>query len=115
MSELTMDELTKRGEAVLKHYGKKGMKWGVRSSLSETYNPGLSKSRTTAIKKARSNVEVQKTKIKSSRTPETKAKRTRALKEDPNYVAARLRTRGEKAAGAVLSVAGTVSYFALAT
>lgn len=100
-------------QEVIQHYGVKGMKWGVRAAASGEVNPALGRNRTTAIKKARASVDSQKAKIKTTSDPVVKKQLKTNLEQDPSYVAARLKTRGEKAVFTALSLAGSVALVAL--
>ena len=96
----------------IEHYGVKGMRWGVRSATNAAV-PHLSNSRTRAIKTARSSVTSKEAKIKATTDPTKKSQLKKDLKQDPEYVAARLSTKGESAARKVLAVSGVVGYIAI--
>ena len=112
-SDEDMRRVADSGEQALAHYGVKGMKWGVRAAASGEVNPALSRNRTTAIKKARNSVDSQKAKIKAATTKSEKKELRTKLEQDPSFVAARLKTRGEKVAMTSLTVVGAIGYSAL--
>lgn len=98
---------------VLAHYGKKGMKWGVRNAekrMSKPTNDQILDARTRLASAQRQiNNQADKVNTSSGKKQTQEAAKYAKMKADflknPDQVTARYMTRGDKAAHALLAVA----------